>query len=436
MSTQTKKRSTFRRLREPLTGRTIWQARAQAGPEVWVMPLEGFSKSYAMVTTRYGSLDTHLPDGTALPDGIAHFLEHKMFQTEEGDVFDLYAARGASANAFTTFTHTSYLFASTSRFHENLQTLFETMAEIYTDEEGVEREKGIIGQELAMYADDPGWRGYFNLLGALYRRHPVRIDIGGTASSIAPIDPGILDRTHAAYYSPRNLIVVATGAVEPEQILRRTEAVFGPLRAGRRHRRTPVAEPRAVARREVRQALSITRPHVLLGLKDKPARGRVAAIRQRIQSALAMDVLFGDGGRIQTALYDEGIVDDSLSGSYESEANYAFGLIFAEVDAIEPYRKRILAAWRDAVRTGVTADEVERCRRRALGRHLRVFNAPESCAHWALALALEGSDPADGVRALRDATVTQVNRRLRALGDAPKAWSLLTPRKNRRKRRA
>lgn len=427
-ATRSSRGARFKRLREPLTGRTLWRARAQAGPEVWVMPLEGFSKSYAMVTTRYGSLDTHLPDGTPLPDGIAHFLEHKMFQTEEGDVFDLYAARGASANAFTTFTHTSYLFASTSRFRENLETLFETMASINTDEVGVEREKGIIGQELAMYADDPGWRGYFNLLGALYRHHPVRIDIGGTAETIAPIDPLILDRAHAAYYSPRNLVVVVAGDVDPKAILARTEAVFGALRPGRRNRRRPVDEPRRVARREVRQALPISRPQVLLGLKDEPARGRLGALRQRLQSALALDALFGDGGRIQTALYEEGIVDDSLSAGYESEANYAFGLIFAEVDAIEPYRKRLLAAWRTAARDGVSAEEVERCRRRALGRHLRVFNAPESCAHWALALALEDLAPEEGVKALRSVTAAQVNRRLRVLAQAPRAWSLLTPR--------
>jgi predicted Zn-dependent peptidase len=390
--------------------------------------MEGFSKSYALATTRYGSVDTHLPDGTPLPDGIAHFLEHKMFQTEAGDVFDLYSARGASANAFTTFTHTSYLFASTSRFRENLDTLLETMAGIHTDPLGVEREKGIIGQELAMYEDDPGWRGYFNLLGALYRRHPVRIDIGGTVASIAPIDPEILVRTHAAFYSPANMVIVAAGDVEPAQVLARTEAIFAPLRRGRRNRRRTVAEPRSVGRREVREALSVSRPHVLLGLKDEPARGGLARLRQRVETALGLEVLFGDGGRIQAPLYRGGLVDDSFSAGYESEADWAFAVISAEVDAIEPYRKQLVRAWRAAARAGVTDEEIERCRRRAIGRHLRVFNAPESSAHWLLALALEGQEPAAGVQALRAATAARVSRRLRALAQAPKTWSLLVPR--------
>lgn len=416
------------RLREPLTGRALWRGRARAGPEVWVLPLEGFSKSHAMVTTRYGSVDTRLPDRSPLPDGIAHFLEHKMFQTEAGDVFDVYARRGASANAFTTFTHTTYLFSCTNRFQENLDTLLETMASIHTDEQGVEREKGIIGQELAMYEDDPGWRGYFGLLGALYRRHPVRIDIGGTAASIAPIDPDLLRRTHAAYYGPRNLVVVAAGEVDPGEVLARTEAAFGSGPAGWRNVRRRVVEPEGVARREVRQALSISRPQVLLGLKDATARTARARLERRVASALGLEILFGDGGRVQAALYDEGLVDESFSAGHESDADYAFAVLSAEVDEIAPYRRRLETLFQQAVEEGVSDAEVERSRRRALGRHLRTFNGPEGSAHWLLGLALEGVAPSAPVDVLRSVSRAQVQRRLRDLVAAPRAWSLLVPR--------
>lgn len=420
----------FERLREPLTKRPVWRTRASSGPEVWVAPMPGFSKLHAMITTRYGSLDTQLPDGTPLPDGIAHFLEHKMFQTEQGDVFDVYAARGASANAFTTFTHTTYLFTCTNRFDRNLATLLESMATIATDPEGVEREKGIIGQELAMYADDPGWRGYFNLLGALFRRHPVRIDIGGTADSISVIDRGLLERTHRAYYSPRNLVLVVAGDADPRRVLDRVDAVFHGRAPGRRHRRRAVEEPRSVARRQVAQALSISRPHVLLGIKDRPARGRLARIRQRIHTSMALEILFGDGGLIQGPLYREGLVDDSLTAGFEAEEDYAFALVAAEVDEIEPYRKRLQKAWRGVLDDGIGAEDAERCRRRFLGRHLRVFNRPESCAHWLLGLALEGVDPGTGVAAVEAATPARLLRRLRALGEGARAWSILTPREN------
>jgi predicted Zn-dependent peptidase len=122
-ATSTRRRDRFAVVKEAMTGREVLRAETKQGTDVWIAPMPGFQKAYAVVTTRYGSLDTHLPDGTRLPDGIAHFLEHKMFQTESGDVFDLYAARGASANAFTTFSHTSYLFSCTSRFEENIERM-------------------------------------------------------------------------------------------------------------------------------------------------------------------------------------------------------------------------------------------------------------------------------------------------------------------------
>lgn len=417
----------FERLREPLTGRTVLRTTARSGVEVWVAPMPGFTKAYGMVTTRFGSLDTTLPDGTPLPDGIAHFLEHKMFQTEQGDVFDLYAARGASANAFTTFTHTSYLFSCTNRFDENLRTLLETMSRIYADPVGIQREKGIIGQELAMYDDDPGWRGYFNLLQALYKRHPVRIDIGGTAASIAPIDAEILERTHAAYYGSRNLVLTVAGNVDAAETLALVDEVYGSGGTGRRNRRPAAREPRAVAARERAETLSISRPHVLAGFKDTPGRGPKGRVRRRVQGAMLMELLFGDGGRIQAPLYEEGLVDNSLAGGYEAESDYAFALAAAEVDDVEPYRKRLTRALREAAREGLAADDVERCRRRFIGRHLRVFNAPEPSAHWMYGLAAEGARPGAGVEAVRSATVAGLDRRLRELVKAPRAWSILTP---------
>ncbi len=420
--------SRFRRHREPLTGREVLSATTSRGTEVWVAPMPGFRKAYAMATTRYGSLDTHLPDGTQLPDGIAHFLEHKMFQTEEGDVFDIYAARGASANAFTTFGHTSYLFSCTTRFEENLDTLFETIADIYTDPKGVEREKGIIGQEIAMYDDDPSWRGYFQLLQALYRRHPVRIDIAGTKDTIAPIDPVLLRRTHAAYYHPRNLVVSVAGDVDPAEVLARAEALLVAKDRGTRNRRPPAAEPRPVETKEVRTALSISRPQVLLGWKDTPPGPGTRLVRREVLSSLALDVLFGDGGRIQARLYDDGVVDDSFGASYEADRDYGHAIVSAEVDDVEPYRRRLHKEVAAALSEGFTDEEVERAKRRMLGRHLRTFNAPERLAHWLQSVALDETPVDAGVKAVRSATRSALTRRLRDLCSSPAAWSVLLPR--------
>jgi predicted Zn-dependent peptidase len=393
--------------------------------------MPGYRKVHALLTTRFGSVDTCLPDGTPLPAGIAHFLEHQMFQTPEGDAFDVYAARGASANAYTTTTHTTYLFTCTRRFEENLDTLLETLLHVDAAEETVRREKGIIGQEIAMYDDDPAWRGYFGLLGALYRRHPARADIVGSRRSIRSIDVDLLQRTHDAFYAPANLLLVVAGDVDPAWILAHTEArLAGRGRRGR-HRRKRVAEPRTVASGRARCALPLSRPQVHLGLKDRPSGGGRALVRRQVHSAMVMDLLCGDGGRIQAPLYDAGLVDDGFQGAYEAEVDYAHGIISAEVDAERPYRTMLLSALRRAARDGFSDEEVERARRKMFGRHLRTFNSPEGVGNWLLGVALDGAPWGAEVAAVEDATRPRLERRMRELIAAPRAWSVLVPKRRR-----
>ncbi len=414
---------------EPRVGGTVLEARPPGGTPVIVRPMPGFSKSYALLATRFGSLDAALPDGSALPVGLAHFLEHKMFATPEGDVFDLYAKRGASANAYTTFGHTAYLFSCTSRFEENLVTLLDTLGTMHADAAGIEREKGIIGQEIAMYQDDPSWRGYFGLLGALYRRHPVRLDVAGTKETIAPIDREVLLATHAAYYHPENLVLVVAGDVDPATVLARaTERLAAPAR-GEAHRRAAVAEPAEPASKEVRLPLSVSRPHVLLGWKDVPpgATG-VPLVRHEVETEIVLEALFGDGGAVEAGLYREGIVDESLEASSEAGHDFAFSVVSAEVDDVDAYRTRLLEAVDAVARRGLAAADVERCRRRAWGGWLRAFNSPERTASLHLGMALKDARPEDALAALEATTPARANARLRDLVARPRAWSILVPR--------
>ncbi len=415
--------------REPLTGRRIARGRTAQGTEVLVLPMPGFTRAYASVTTRYGSIDTRLPDGSPLPDGIAHFLEHKMFQTREGDVFDLYARRGASANAYTTFDHTTYLFSCSSRFEENLETLFDTLAGITTDPAGVAREKGIIGQEIAMYDDDPSWQGFVRLLGALYVRHPVRIDVAGTRASIEPIDPALLARTHAAYYHPANLVVVVAGDVDPAHVLARAGERLRSSAPGRRLVRAPVREPRRVAAAAAHARLPVARSRVLLGWKDAVAATPARRLEQELHSALALDLLFGEGGRVEAPLYAQGWVDGSFGASYEQGDGFAFALLAAEVDEVEPYRRALARVLRQACRTPFTAAEAARARRKALGRHLRTFNSPEGAAGGLLDVALADARLGDDVHAVGRATARALTRRRDALLRAPRASATILPRR-------
>lgn len=279
-----------------------------------------------------------------------------------------------------------------------------------------------------MYVDDPGWRGYFGMLEALYRRHPVRLDIAGTARTIAPIDPALLERTHAAYYHPANLTVVVAGDVDPAYVLERAGQRLRAPQAGRALVRQPVAEPRGVARAEARVRLSIQRPRALLGWKEAPAARGLARVQRAVATALVLDLLFGEGGRVQAPLYDEGVVDDTFGAAYEVGEGYSFGLLSAEVDAVPAYRKRLARALAAAARTPFSPAEVERARRKALGRHLGTFNSPEAASHYLLDVALEGAPLGSDVKALLALTPREVTRRRDQLLRSPRAWVTLVPR--------
>ncbi len=415
--------------REPLVGGTVLSARTPTGTPVLVRRMPGFARTYAVLATRFGSLDTRLPNGRVLPIGLAHFLEHKMFETPQGDVFDLYAKRGASANAYTTFGHTAYLFSCTSRFQENLDTLLDTLHAMHAEGKGIEREKGIIGQEIAMYDDDAGWRGYFNLLSALYRDHPLKYDVAGTKETIAPIDREILEATHGAYYHPKNLVLVVAGDVDPALVLARASERLATDAPGEEHVRAPVSEPDEPALAEKRQALSVSRPQVTLGFKDEAPRrtGRALLTFEAVTDA-CLDVLFGDGGKVEAPLRREGLVDDTFSAQFQAEPDAAFASVSAEVDAEEPYRARLLAAIDQAAEEGIAAEDVERAKRRAIGGYLRTFNSAERVASLLLSLAVKGATIADVAPALAAVTVDSVSRRFAALRARPTAWSVVEPR--------
>jgi predicted Zn-dependent peptidase len=244
------------------------------GLHVYVLPKPGFQKTYATFATKYGSVDNHFrvegQQSVKVPDGIAHFLEHKMFEEPEGDIFATFSSNGASANAFTSFDQTVYLFSATERIQENLTTLVNFVQHPYFTDENVEKEKGIIGQEINMYEDNPDWRSYFGLIEALYKVHPVHIDIAGTIQSISTITKETLYSCYEAFYHPSNMILFVVGGVDPAEVIelvRNNQAKKDYKPQGEIERifddePTTVAEPR----HEVKLAVSL--PKLLFGFKE------------------------------------------------------------------------------------------------------------------------------------------------------------------------
>jgi predicted Zn-dependent peptidase len=393
-----------------------------------------FTKSYATVATRYGSVDTALRAGgraRALPDGIAHFLEHKVFETPQGDAFDLFAARGAPANAFTSFASTRYLFGTSTLYPENLRILLDMVLDLQVTDAGVEKEKDIIGQEIAGYDDDPEWRIYFGALQGMYRRHPIRIDIAGTKRSIAGIDAGLLRAVHAAYYHPRLMVLAA---VSPEPVAttlaaveERVEPRRFPPAAGRRG--PAPRESRRARRRAVRTVLPVARPKVLLASKDvPPARPGKAQLRQEQASAVALDCLFGNSGSIYLKLYEEGLVDDSFAYSYNTDAGCAFAMVGGETDDPAKLRRALEREVGAALARGIDADSFERVRNKALGGYAREFNSPERIAHLLVDHHLRGTTVADTREVLFSLSRAEVDRRLRdMLRPEGRCYSVVVP---------
>ena len=233
-------------------GDSYWKIQHPSGLTILLYPKENCSTTYAIFGTRYGSIDNCFqrsdePAPETVPEGIAHYLEHKLFESEDGDAFERYAKTGASANAFTSFESTCYLFSCTDKLYESLEILLDFVQSPYFTEQTVQKEQGIIGQEIKMYDDDPSWRVMFNYLKAMYHSHPIKEDIAGTVESIAKITPELLYRCYNTFYNLGNMVLALAGNFDKEKVLEVCDRMLKP------------AEPVSV-RRVFSQPDSIVRP--------------------------------------------------------------------------------------------------------------------------------------------------------------------------------
>jgi predicted Zn-dependent peptidase len=380
---------------------TLYHYRVYPGMDLYVLPKPGYHKKYAIFSTRFGSIDNRFriePDqnATVLPDGVAHFLEHKLFEDDRGNVFDRFAALGASANAFTSFTQTTYLFSCTSNFEENLTQLLDFVQEPYFTEQTVQKEQGIIGQEIKMYEDHPHWRVFFNLLESLYKEHPVRNDIAGTVESIAEITPDLLYRCYNTFYHPSNMAVFVVGDLVPDEVGKQVEENlshrnYKPM--GSIVRLFP-NEPAEITRERVVQELVVSEPILYVGFKDMivdKLRGR-DLMRREILMELVLDIMFGSSEKLYNDLYRADLIDESFGAEYTAEANYGYTMIGGETRDPEQVYQRIMDAITVVKKGGVSAEQFERHRRKILGGYIRRFNSLEFIANNFLAYRFKEAD--------------------------------------------
>jgi predicted Zn-dependent peptidase len=400
---------------------TLYHEVMDNGLQVYVLPKPGFRKTYATFATKYGSVDNHFRvaggEETTVPDGIAHFLEHKMFEEPEGDIFATFASNGASANAFTSFDQTVYLFSATENIETNLSTLVDFVQRPYFTDENVEKEKGIIGQEINMYADNPDWRVYFGLIEAMYAKHPVHIDIAGTIESIGTITKETLYTCYNSFYHPSNMLLFIVGGVEPEKVfelIRSNQAGKSYDKQGEIERIFET-EPEQVATKRKESKLAVSMPKCLFGFKEKQlGLTGEAAVRRDLTTKLMLDLLLGSSTALYQKLYDEELISDSFGHEFNSAPQYAFSAIGGDTKDPDLLLSRIKEEVAPILKSGFAEKDYERARKKKIGGYLRMLNSPENIAHEFTRYQFRGGDLFEVLPIYESITLEDVNERLRS----------------------
>ncbi len=398
---------------------TLYHEVMDNGLQVYVLPKPDFLKTYATFATKFGSVDNHfrVADGeeTQVPDGIAHFLEHKMFEEPEGDIFATFASNGASANAFTSFDQTVYLFSATENIETNLSTLVDFVQNPYFTDENVEKEKGIIGQEINMYADNPDWRVYFGLIEAMYAKHPVHIDIAGTIESIDTITKETLYKCYHSFYHPSNMLLFVVGGVEPEKVFSLIRANQGKKSYEKQGEITRIfeAEPEEVAKKHLESKLAVSMPKIMFGFKEKEeGLTGEAAVRRDLTTKLMLDLLLGSSTALYQKLYDADLISDSFGHEFNSSPQYAFSAIGGDTKDPDLLLQRIKEEVNLLLESGFAEKDFERARKKKIGGYLRMLNSPESIAHEFTRYQFRGGDLFEVLPVYESITLEEVNKRL------------------------
>lgn len=409
----------FNKVENKAIGETLYFGTHESGLGIFVVPKKNFSKKYAIIGAKIGSVDnTFIPNGEneqiTVPDGIAHFLEHKMFEMSDGsDAFAKFSEYGANANAFTSFTNTCYLFSCTDNFYESFEHLLNYVKSPYFTDANVEKEKGIIGQEIKMYDDDGEWRVMFNLLRALYKDLPVRIDIAGTAESISHITPDTLYKCYNTFYDPSNMILCVAGDVDEEKVLEITDKIMGDKITGTKARGVYPDEQENVFQKEIEQKLSVSTPLFDIGFKDSGKYTGDEILKNEIAVKIILSSVASKSSDLYERLYNDGLINDEFSYDYMYEEQYACAIIGGESKEPKKVCGEVIKYLKDKKR--IDADEFDRAKKSIWGSYLRTFNDVEGICSAMVRNVLKGVNWFDFSNIFDSVTLAFVNEKYEKL---------------------
>ena len=403
----------FTEIENKRLGEKYYKLHHSSGLTIIVYPKEGFNSTYATIGTKFGSINSefiHNGNKVKVPDGTAHYLEHKLFESEDGDAFTKYAKTGASANAYTSFDVTCYLFSCTDRFEESLEILLDLVQSPYFTKETVAKEQGIIGQEIKMYEDSADWKVMMNLLQAMYQNHPINIDIAGTVETIAEITPETLYECYNSYYNLNNMVMCIAGNVTPEQVLEIADRKLKPNDTLNTESIFP-DEPYKVKTNYVEQALPVAVPMFELGFKENAPKAS-ATNKELICTNILLTAFSGESSALYRELIDKKLINSTFDSEYLEGSGYRAVIFSGESRNPQLAAEIIRNAVKELHKNGISEEEFRIAKRSVYGKLVAGFDSAASIASGIINAEFSGRELFESVEALASITLEDVNKRL------------------------
>ncbi|MBQ7124754.1 MAG: insulinase family protein [Clostridia bacterium] len=358
----------------------------KSGLDIYIFP-KALSTSYAVIATKFGSIDNCFKlkgeeEFTKVPDGIAHFLEHKMFENEDGeDTFVKFSRTGADGNAFTSFKDTAYLFSCTENLYESLEILLKSTFSPYFTEENVKKEQGIIAQEIKMGEDDPSDALFQGILSALYEKSSLRIDIAGSVDSIMKITPELLYKCHSAFYNPSNMILCVSGQADENEVMRVVDKILSestPKEVESFYEK----EPKAVFKKKTLKKMAVSKPLFCIGIKDTEiSEDAEERMKKNAAIQLISSIYFGRSSDLYNELYKEGLISPSFSSWSQHNKAFSFFTVSGDSSSPDSVLERFNAYIKRITENSISKEDFERCRRAQYSKFVKLFDSTEEIAN-------------------------------------------------------
>lgn len=395
---------------------TLYHETLDNGLNIYLLKKEGFSKTYGLFATNFGSVDTSFvplneTEMVKVPDGVAHFLEHKMFEMEDGDASDKFSLLGASTNAFTSSSRTAYLFSTGSNEMECTELLLDFVQDIYLTEENVEKEKGIIGQEIKMYDDDPDWQNYFGAIQNLYHVHPFAIDIAGTVDSVNSTTKEQLEKCYHTFYHPSNMVLFVVGQINPEKMMRmiKENQAKKSFAEPKEIVRKIVDEPNTIKNKEIVQHMDVFMPKITMAIKvnEIPVLPK-ERVKREMATQLILDYLFSKSSKVYNDWVNKEWINDTFGGYYIQERDYACIQFGGDTNYVNELKAALIELVSNLPTMKLPKEDFVRLKRKMMGAYVMSFNSIENIANHFIRYYFEGFSSFEVIDTLNDLSYEDV----------------------------